>query len=551
MWTYALAHSRRFLNKKAGISFFIPCVILLCAAIFLYDTCIRRVYLSYDEHSHWGMIVKAITLFDELPRLGRGASYIQFTYPPSAAMLPAAASTILGYRDGTAYLGYALLLFGLLFGLGAKASRGRGTPAACVLIYLAVMVVFPMSILRLFVEPAIALLMALLILNGMDENTPAWEDCLYAVMLAMIKNTGVVFVALALVVRFCVRPGKREALGALRMLGISLAAVASYAVYCHAQGISAVISPSHLAENLQALMNGTIDPMYLNLPQRFIEFFFGYRLSQAGIYVTYGFGTCAAVMGLMLLLSTAHVAIARDRRQALRLWGGMWLCNLLYVVMLLASYFIAFEQWEVERLAEADRYTILIALWTAVLACAMLVRERDTARLRLRTALLAAAAAILLPLSHMEMTVNTFITRDYVYNTIWARAATDEMTAYIKGELAAQEDPKLLCMGEYNYIELHYTLAGDVDIGTMEKSWQYASWTGSREMVEAELANGKYDYVFVANTESEDARRAIDERYAPLTADGRNLTPYSLYRVEHSGEGEVTLSYMSTMPEQE
>ena len=256
-------------------------------------------------------------------------------------------------------------------------------------------------------------------------------------------------------------------------------------------------------------------------------------------------------MTLMLAMSALHVCIARDRRQALRVWGGVWLCNLLYAAMIVASYFIGFEAWEVERLAEADRYTMLIALWTAVLACALIMREQGAPHAGRKAAALAALAAVLLPLSHTEMTVNTLITRDYVYNTIWARAATDSMTAYLKGELAGEDEPKMLCMGEYNYIELHYTLAGTADIGKMDKGWQYASWTGSCEQVEAELAGGGYDYVFVANTESEDAKRVIDERYAPLTADGQSLKPYSLYRVGRNEAGEVALHYLSTMPAQE
>lgn len=549
-WIYALAHIRNW--RAAGVSLFVPCLIFACSAVFLYDACSRRLFLSYDEYSHWGMIVKAISLFDELPRAGRGAAYIQFTYPPATAMLPSMASTLLGYRDGVAYFGYAMLIEGLLWGLASRVSRGVKTIAASALIYLCMMAVFPLGMIRLFAEPVIALLIVLLILGAFEEGTDGGiGDCLLAVMLAMTKNTGVLYVVMVMAIRLCVRPDRRQAARALRVLLCALAGAASYMIYCSAAGISAVVSPSHFAENMAALFSGTLEEAYAGLPARYIQFLFGAPLAQSGVYSCYGFGTSAVVLGVVLLMGCAHVSVARDRRQALRLWGGVWVVNLLYMAMIVASYFFSFEPEEVARLAEADRYTMLIALWTGLLACAMLVRERETLLRRRRLVLLCCLTAALLPLSHMEMTVKTFITRDYVYNTIWARAATDEMTAYIKGELAAQDDPKLLCMGEYNYIELHYTLAGDVDIGTMEKSWQYASWTGSCEMVEAELANGKYDYVFVANTESEDAWRAIDERYAPLTADGGNLAPYSLYRVEHGGEGEITLSYMSTMSEQE
>lgn len=560
-WAYALFCTIRKRDFRQAIgSLAVPSIVLIIGAIFLYDVCAARLFLSYDEHSHWGMIVKVIHLFDELPRAGRGAPYIQFTYPPSAAMLPAMAASILGYKDGVAYLGYIVLIAGLVWGLAHRAGRGNWkiTLIAGAMLYLVIMAIFPLGMMRLFTEPVIALLMALLIANGREKSS-IWEDMLYALMLTMIKNTGLVFVLAALAARFAVCRDKRTALSSVKLLVVCVLAAVSYSVYCRVQGIGAVMSPSHLGENIQALLTGTLNEDYRSLPARYISFLFTHPLSQAGIYTCYGFGTCVTVLLFVGLMSLAHIAVARDRRQAMRLWGGLWLINAAYMVMIVASYFFNFEPWEVARLSEADRYTMLIALWTGVTACAALIGEWKTANKKRYALLVCAGFAALLPLSHMEMTVKTFVTRAYIQNTVWARDMTDRMTAYVKAELADEENVKLLCMGESQYVEMHYTLAGFTDIGPVGQDWKKSAWGGDVEALEREIEAGGYTHVLVCGLEIEDvnydeetrAYLSIDDRYTALSEDGMALRAYSLYRVGHGADGGVELCYLSTMPEQE
>ena len=546
-WVYALVRAKRFFSRDALLSFFLPCALSVLASIFLYDACIRRVFLSYDEYSHWGMIVKAISLFDELPRFGRGAAYVQYTYPPSAAMLPAMFTAVLGMRDGAACLGYAVLIFGLLFGLAAKASRRKGTALACAAAYLAMMAVFPMSILRLFVEPVAALLMALIMLGAWEDETPLWEELLYAAMLAMVKNTGLVFVLMTLLVRAFVRRDRAHVKRDALMFAASVLAAASYKAYCHVQGIAAVISPITLADNLAALKNGTLAPAYLSLPGRYLRFFFTQPLPDAGVYAAYGFGTCAAVFFALLLLCAVHVALCEDRKRALRLWGGVWLGNLLYIVMIVGSYYVGFAPEEVERLAESDRYTMLPALWTALLVCAMLVRACSVMKAKKRWAVLAVLCAALLPISHVEMTAHTFITRSYVDNTIWALAQTEEMAAFIRGNTTGED--KLLCVGDYEYEKLHYALAGHLDIGRMDAQHAFTPFEGDEAQLASSLSNGGYTHVFFAGLDSEDAQRFASA--ASALNDGEGLEPFTLYRTEIGPDGDAALAKIGAMPDQE
>ena len=544
-WIDALLHVRS-LRRAAGF-FTLPCLIFLGSTLLLYEVCANRVYLSYDEYSHWGMLIKAIHLFDELPRAGRGAAYVQFTYPPGTAMLPAMACRLLGYRDGIAYFGYAMLVEGLLLGLASRTEKW--VTACAAVLYLALMAIFPLGALRLFCEPVVALLMALLAADSLREEESRGGALLMAAMLAMTKNTGMVFLLMAVAARLAVR-GRRELRTSVELLLCGAVPTVLYRFYCQAQGIEAVISPSHLRENLAALLSGTLGEPYISVLRRYVDFLFSHQLSQAGVYACYGFGTSAMVLGLVLLLCGAHVLTAADRRRALRLWAGVWLANLAYMAMIIVSYCFFFEAWEVERLSEADRYTMLIALWTALLACTLLLRELRALRPAWRAAGACALLAVLLPLSHPEMTVKTFVTREYNANTVWARDRTDRMTSFLKEKLAGMEDVRLLFIGDYEYVELHYTMAGMVDIGRFDTCWREAPWHGDAKQLRQALLDGGYDAVFVAGLMPDEGELAIDERYAALTGDGEALRAYSLYRVVAGEDGQTCLEYWATMPEE-
>lgn len=542
-WAAAVANTGN--AWKTQLQLLLRPVLLYAVIEFLYETCAARVYLSYDEFSHWGILPKVIALYDALPRAGFGAAYIQYTYPPAGAMLPAVTMMMMGVREGAAYVGYALLLSGLIAGLAARVNEKGGVKSLfiAILVYLVMMAVFPLSILRLFIEPLIALLTAHLVIGVLDEKRSAWEDVLYAAMLAMTKNTGPVFVALALLIRVIVKPNRREVAAGACALLVGLAAYVSYQVYCHVQGIEAVISPSHLGENMQALLSGTLHEAYATLPVRYLRFFFTVKLPDSGVYSNYGFGTCAAVNGVMLLLTAAHIAISRDRRQALRLWSGVWLANLLYTVMIVASYFVSFELAEVEQLAEADRYSMLMPLITGIIACALIMRE---SRMELRpAATVCGAFAALLWLSHPEMTVGTFITREYIDHTIWAQDETNRTAEFIKTHVPAWESARVLCMGEYNYEQLHCMLAGVCDIGRFDESWKKASWAGDVQALRQALAAGEYAYVFVGGEGEGDL--ALDGRYAALTYNGEALVTQSLYLVGRDEQGSVWLAPLAAM----
>ncbi|MBR4039983.1 MAG: hypothetical protein IKJ11_07780 [Clostridia bacterium] len=552
-WIMALLKVK---SVKRAVRFFsLPCLLFILSIPLFYYACSKRVYYSYDEHSHWGLIVKVIQMFDELPRAGRGAPLLLFTYPPAGAMMPALAGMLFGYREAIAYVGYGVLTAGMMIGLvpeRAKGVRYLGIP----FVFLCMMTFFPLSFLRLFSEPVIGILAALLIVRQSGERTcfDDVSDCLYAAMLAMMKNTGIVVLAFMLLARLVAHWNREEGKRCLCMLLCAAMASLSYVVYCRVQGIAATASPSHLAENFRALIDGTLSETYITLPQRFVQFFMGFKLSQAGVYTAYGFGTCATVYAFLLVLSAVHTAASADRAQALKIWAGIWISNVLYALMVVLSYYFFFEEWEVARLNEADRYMILPALWTGLMYCGLMLHERDVLRGKMRGAAIALSTLCFVPMSHMDMTYHTFVTRDYAYRTIWAREMVDRQTALLKKHLTGNEEERLMCMGSYDFMALRYTMADVINLGLLQERWDEAPWMGDCEAVRRELETGGYTHVFVANTDTIDITVSeypgvIDERYAPLTQDGAMLMKNSLYRVVRDEAGKISLMYLETIPD--
>lgn len=524
-------------ERLRGICRFVslPLLAFVLAAPVLYLACCNRLFISYDEFSHWGLVVKTTCAFDALPRSGAGAGIVLYTYPPAGAIWPAVCGTLAGYRDGIAYFGYMLMLWGLAIGLVPEKAKLLEKTIGLALVFLVLMTLFPFTLLRMFSEPMIALLMALIICRDEEQSLAL---CALCMMLALTKNTGLVFLALALGVRFAAAQGKKL-LSHLGMFACGCAAFFAYSLYCRAQGIGTV-QPSHLAENLAALMNGTLSGGYASIPQRFAEAFLTRKFPQAGIYSNYAIGTTAAVLFAGLLaVSVLVLAVSPQKKTDARRLCGLWIVNAAYILLTLVSYLFFFPENESAQLSEFDRYLSLPALWTGLVLAGVLLRGAAEKRSGMRLGSLAASAVLLLPLCHPQLIWETLVTRENVVYTEWARYNTAQMAQTIRENVESDSGvPKLLLMGDCEAIALRYELVGDADLGELRGDW--GAYAGSAERIAKEIRRENAEYVFVAGQPGDPAL-AVDERYAALTEDGSPPKFFTLYKVETNEDGDVTL----------
>ena len=529
-----------------------PTILFVLGMPLLYYACCDRRFLSYDEYSHWGLMIKLISVYDALPRAGAGAPLLLYNYPPAGAMVPALCASIFGYREGVAYFGYALLLWGLLLGLVPEKGGALFQTLSAAALFLCLMALFPFALLRLFSEPLIALCLALLVLYAWagEHTRGEWaRTAVLTVFLSLTKNSAPVFVAMYLLVRVSMRADRREWKRSALLAACGAAAYFSYVLYCRVHGIESAFT-SQLSANVHALLNGTLDAVYRSAPERFLRHFFTARFPQIGISFTYGFGTSAAVLyGCVLALCAVQAMLSRARRHSVRMWIGVWAGMAGYMAFILVGYMLIFTPEESQVLSEFYRYASLPALWMALLACALLLRRAGEMSPCRRGITICALTLCLAPLSHPVLIYDTLVTYRTTKKTIREYAPTRRLETFLRAQLDLTQTPRIRLMGECNQMALRYELLDAAELGSWADSWTMGEYAGTLEGVRAHIEQGGYDYVLIGETESEEERKRVDARYAPLFAGGAEaIHGFSLYRVVR--EDGIRLEYIATADEE-
>lgn len=531
MWLFALGKSgsiRGFLRVFQSPVLWL--VVLLTP--ILYYACCNRQMMSYDEYSHWGLMMKNIAVFDELPRKSAGALFVLYDYPPMGALFPAMVCRVFGYRDGIAYFGYAFMLLALAAGLvPAQATAARKTTAYA-LVLLILTTVFPFSVLRLFSEPMIALLFALCVRPAFREEggwlEGAAELCA-AMALALTKNNGLLFAALALAIR-AAAGGRMARKACFRDGGGAILAYAAYRIYAAANGI-ATRYQAQVGNRIGEGLAGRLEEPFASVPARFLSALFTRTYPQSGVYSTYAVGvSAAALLGALVLLSLLVWRMSADRKRTARLLAALYAGQAVYLLLLMATYMFFFSADEAQRLAEFDRYTVLPALIIALVLGMMLAQTGDRLREKSGAAMLA-LAAVLVPLDHPQLMAETFVTREAATRTQWANAQTDERAAFLHENMELSEMRRLYLLGDCESIALYEALMPQVLTDAQRADWDGTGIADSMEAVYARLNAEHYDYVYVAALEPDDF----------LAQNG--LKAETLYTVTYDEAGRAALQY--------
>lgn len=496
----------------------------------LYYACCNRRLMSYDEYSHWGLMIKNIVAFDALPRRGAGAAFVLYDYPPMGALFPAMVCRIFGYRDGMAYFGYELLLLLLTLAAGLvppEATTARKT-VAYGLVLLCLTTLFPFSVLRLFSEPMIAMLFALCLRPVFRREADGMErlaDLCAAMALALTKNDGIFFVALALAIRLAAGE-KKERRDCLKDGTAAALAYVAYALYRAANGIASNYQPE-TGGRLADWLSGRLAKPFSDVPGLFVSVFFSRKFPQAGVYSCYALGVSAAVLFAALTLICAWIVLLSvDRKKTARLFGALYAGQALYLLMLMATYMFFFAEDEAQWLAEFDRYVSLPALLIALTACMALTWNESRMRTRSGAAMLAMTAA-LIPIDHPELMRETFITREAVIKTLWENSGTDSVVAFLRENMELSTMRRLYLMGDCRYIFLYEQL--------MPQAMVEEQRADSMEAMQKRLDEGRYDYAFVGNLEPDG-----------FLAQG-GLQANTLYAVVYDEAGRATLERAASM----
>ncbi len=500
------------------------CFVLLCP--LLYWGAIERVYISYDEFSHWGLAVKLMNGTGRLFGSPESAPFMLHDYPPALALIEWLFCRSLGAREGVALLGNQVLLCALALPFAGE-TRWRHPLRAAVALLLPLLVLnagFPLWTSRLFCEPALAMLTALLFASLALRERPlsGAGEALILCFLTLTKNTGIFFAALYLLAAWYVR-GRR----ALRAGVPALLAFASWQAYCALCGLGSAFS-SGIAQNVSALLHGTLPEANASAPLRFLLALFNTPYRPANIYSSYGLPVPPALLyalatGLCVLGAGCLPAAKRTRaRRAVAALFALCLCYLLFIAL---SYLLIFRDYEAARLSEFDRYTTLPALLCGLVGaalCLQAAREAGPVRAsRMARAACIACACVLLCVGNTRFFYETVIARENVTLMRWQRYTPGELAAAVR--MHAPQGASIVCVGDGNAIALRYELAPDYEVSVPGGDFM-ASPDMNLQTVRESLDACDYAVVLWA-----------DERLAPLVAG--ELYTDSLYRVEHGPDG--------------
>ena len=500
------------------------CFVLLCP--LLYWGAIERVYISYDEFSHWGLAVKLMNGTGRLFGSPESAPFMLYDYPPALSLIEWLFCRLLGAREGVALFGYQVLLCALALPLAGE-TRWRHPLRAAVSLLLPLLVlnaVFPLWTSRLFCEPALAMLTALLFVSLALQERPLGNvgEALILCFLTLTLSPCFSVVAPDLLAAWCAR-GRR----ALRAGGPALLAFVSSQAYCALCGLGSAFS-SGIAQNVSALLGGALPEANASAPLRFLLALFTSPYRPADIYGGYGLPVPPALLYALaagLCLLGARCLPPERRRHARRAVAALFALCLCYLLFIALSYLLIFRDYEAAQLNEFNRYTTLPALLCGLVGvslCLRAAREAGSIRTaRVARAACAACACVLLCVGNTRFFHETVIARENVVQMHWQRYTPGELATAVRAQ--APQGSSIVCLGDGNAIALRYELAPDYEVSVPGGDFMAPPDLDPQAVRDA-LDVCDYAVVLWA-----------DERLAPFVLG--DLCMDSLYRVEHGPDG--------------
>jgi len=160
---------------------------------------------SFDEFSHWGIVVKQMLLTDALST-GMATDALLFrSYPPGMALFQyAVEKTCLavtrdkGVSEGLMYVTYQLLAYALLMPFLKKASfRQPYTWVICAVLTISPIAIFPDAMTSLYIDSFLGLLAGAGMAAAVTAEEGDWPRTVYVllaiVMLVLTKDAGLLF----------------------------------------------------------------------------------------------------------------------------------------------------------------------------------------------------------------------------------------------------------------------------------------------------------------------------------------------------------------------
>ncbi|MDA8442089.1 MAG: hypothetical protein M0Z55_06900 [Peptococcaceae bacterium] len=188
--------------RDVAYNLFTPGLLMyVISCIFIYFQYRNTIYTGWDEFSHWGLIIKAMTYRNNLPGVN---TVVTFTdYPPGTAIFQYFVTKIIGYSEGTTYVAQNILFISLFLGLLQRLRwKQFGTAAAIFIVAYLVVPFFSATngYNELYADPVLGaffgIALGLYYLSDEQDMGAIIRILPLLFVIPLIKQIGIVLVAL-------------------------------------------------------------------------------------------------------------------------------------------------------------------------------------------------------------------------------------------------------------------------------------------------------------------------------------------------------------------
>lgn len=375
-----------FLRKYADFGY-AALAILLAASILAVR---GKMFLHYDNFSHWAMVTREMLRFDRFPNFANTLIHFQ-EYPLGSAIYIYFFAKLVGTTEPVQMLAQAYAIAAAIVPLFSRATGRKSLCCAALLGFAWFVFDYNTAITDLLVDtllPMVGMCALLFAVTHCKENCGKFElfcAACYLVWLVQIKNSGIFFLLpVALVIGSYARRQKAWRACALTLLA-PLICLFLWQKHC-AYAFPEAASTTHAMtlSNYQATFQGKTAEEILTICRSFLTFAFTYR----GLWLTVAF--CAVLGGLIFLLNRP---LCKDFTKIALFSAGLYL---IYQLGNLGMYLFSMSTVEALHLGGVVRYTKTILL--AILYLNMLPVLRLISDVPTKPRALALAAGFLLTL---------------------------------------------------------------------------------------------------------------------------------------------------------
>ena len=326
------------------------------------------VLVGHDNMSHWGIMVKTMVRFDRLPNTQNQA--VEFvSYPPGGSGLIKYFCDFVGTSDGMMMYAQGLLLLAGVFTLFALCPKKHWSSLALAAVSGVFLLVGNLTPADLRVDTLLAVqavgALAIIAYYGPEQpQKAAWLSMSGLVLLALIKNSGLFFVAMDLVVLtwFLLRQKKVRRQNWLFAAAAWAAPLASFWLWTrHVAMVFPEGSSSKHAVSLSGYEKifGGKTPEEM---QGFHDLFFSHLVNFSKAE-----NRCLWLLLVLMLGAVLWIGFAKalPGRGVLLLGAALFGGELLYLVCLWATYVFSMTANEMLCLASFSRYSLTGILFFA------------------------------------------------------------------------------------------------------------------------------------------------------------------------------------------